>query len=110
MNTQTAAAKFLDSPSLSDGTKRTYRFDVEEFIRWLGDRDLESVDVRVLVDYVGYLGTARAGRGRLGPATISRKLAAVRAFLRHALGRAHVSDARLAPKRPRRLPDAPKAR
>jgi site-specific recombinase XerD len=110
MNTQTAAAKFLESPSLSKGTRRTYRFDVEEFVRWLGDRPLESVDVRVLVDYVGYLGSARGGRGRLAPATISRKLAAVRAFLRHALGAAHVSDARLAPRRSRRLPDAPKAR
>src|SRR5947199_407088 len=48
MNTQTAAAKFLDSPSLSEGTRRTYRFDVEEFVRWLGDRDLASVDVRVI--------------------------------------------------------------
>jgi site-specific recombinase XerD len=110
MNTQTAAAKFLDSPSLSDGTKRTYRFDIDEFTRWLGNRDLESVDIRVLVDYVGYLGTARGGRGRLAPATINRKLTAVRAFLRHALGPARVPDARLAPKRPRRLPDAPKAR
>src|SRR5689334_20963904 len=110
MNTQTAAAKFLDSPSLSEGTRRTYRFDIEEFVRWLGDRELDSVDVRVLVDYVGYLGSARGGRGRLAPATITRKLAAVRAFLRHALGAARVPDARLAPKRPRRLPDAPRER
>src|SRR5436190_20602630 len=110
MNTQTAAAKFLDSPSLSEGTRRTYRFDVEEFVRWLGDRDLASVDVRVLVDYVGYLGSARKGHGRLAPATITRKLAAVRGFLRHALGPARVPDARLAPRRPRRLPDAPKGR
>jgi integrase/recombinase XerD len=94
MNTQTAAAKFLDSPALSDGTRRAYRFDVEEFVRWLGDRKLESVDVRVLAEYVGYLGSARGGRGRLAPATITRKLSAVRGFLRHALGPAHVSDAR----------------
>src|SRR3954452_17485651 len=110
MNTQAAAAKFLESPSLSAGTRRTYRFDVEEFVRWLGDRKLESVDVRVLAEYVGYLGSARNGRGGLAPPTITRKLAAVRGFLRHALGPAHVSDARLAPRRPRRLPDAPKAR
>src|SRR3954470_13671621 len=108
MNTQTAAAKFLDSPPLSDGTRRTYRFDIEEFTRWLGDRDLESVDIRLLVDYVGYLGTARGGRGRLAPATVSRKLAAVRAFLRHSLGPARVPDARLGPRRGRRLADAPK--
>src|SRR5581483_8581005 len=39
---------------------------------------------------------------------ISRKLAAVRAFLRHALGAARVPDARVGPRRPRRLPDAPR--
>ena len=105
-----AAAKFLDSPALGDATRRAYRFDVEEFCAWLGDRDLESVDVRTLVEYVGYLGTSRGGRGKLAPASISRKLAAVRAFLRHALGVARVPEARLAPRRPRRLPEAPKLR
>src|SRR5438477_67665 len=46
---------------------------------------------------------------RRPPATIGRKLAAVRAFLRHALGPARVPDAALAPRAPRRLPDAPRA-
>ena len=110
MNPSAAAAKFLDSPALGDATRRAYRFDVEEFCTWLGDRDLESVDVRTLVEYVGYLGSARGGRGKLAPASISRKLAAVRAFLRHALGVARVPEARLAPRRPRRLPEAPKLR
>ena len=109
MKTDNAASKFLESPALSDATRRAYRGDVEEFCAWLGGRDLESVDIRVLVDYVGYLGSARGGRGKLAPASIGRKLAAVRAFLRHALGAARVPDARLAPKRPRRLPEAPKA-
>jgi site-specific recombinase XerD len=110
MDPHAAAARFLDSPALSQATRRTYRFDVEEFCRWLGDRSLDAVDVRVLAEYVGWLGSARGGRGRLAPATISRKLAAVRAFLRHALGAARVPEARLAPRRPRRLPDAPRAR
>ena len=109
MKTHAAALKFLDSPALSAATRRAYRGDIDEFCAWLGDRSLESVDVRVLVEYVGYLGTARGGRGKLAPASIGRKLAAVRAFLRHALGAARVPDARLAPKRPRRLPEAPKA-
>jgi site-specific recombinase XerD len=64
--------------------------------------------VRTLVEYSGYLGSARRGRGKLAPATIARKLAAVRAFLRHALGPARVPDARLGPRRGRRLPDAPR--
>jgi site-specific recombinase XerD len=110
VNPAAAAAKFLDSPALGDATRRAYRFDVQEFCEWLGDDDLESVDVRTLVEYVGYLGTSRAGRGKLAPASISRKLAAVRAFLKHALGVARVPEARLAPRRARRLPEAPKLR
>jgi site-specific recombinase XerD len=110
VNAAAAAAKFLDSPALGDATRRAYRFDVQEFCEWLGDRDLESVDVRTLVEYVGYLGTSRGRRGKLAPASISRKLAAVRAFLKHALGVARVPEARLAPRRARRLPEAPKLR
>jgi len=109
VDSHAAAARFLDSPSLADGTRRAYRVDVGEFCRWLDARgtDLDDVDVRTLVDYVSHLGSARHG-GRLAPATISRKLAAVRAFLRHSLGAARVPDARLAPRRGRRLPDAPR--
>ena len=112
MDARTAAARFLDSPTLSEGTRRAYGYDVGEFCHWLGRRGtkLDDVDVRVLVDYVSYLGAARPGRrpSKLAPATISRKLAAVRAFLRHALGPARVPDAVLAPRRARRIPDAPK--
>ena len=51
---------------------------------------------------------SRAAARKLAPATIGRKLAAVRAFLRHALGAERVPDASFAPRRPRRLPDAPR--
>jgi site-specific recombinase XerD len=104
-----AAARFLASPALSDSTLRAYGGDVEEFCAWLEEQrtSLDTVDVRVLADYVAWLG-GRRGR-KLAPATISRKLAAVRAFLRHALGPEHVPEARLAPRRARRLPDAPAA-
>src|SRR5439155_12247165 len=99
--------RFLDSPALSDSTRRAYRFDVEEFCAWLKRRGtrLEDVDVRALAEYTAELG--RAGR-RLAPATVGRKLAAVRSFLRHALGSERVPDASFAPRRPRRLPDAPR--
>jgi site-specific recombinase XerD len=105
-----AADRFLASPALSEATRRAYGADVGEFCTWLEDRGtrLEAVDVRVLADYVAWLGTARRGR-KLAPATISRKLAGVRAFLRHALGPERVPDARLGPRRARRLPDAPAA-
>lgn len=112
MQARAAAERFLSSPSLAEATRRAYRVDVEEFCRWLEAREtpLEAVDVRTLADYVAHLGAARPGRrpGRLAPATVARKLAAVRAFLRHALGPARVPDAPLAPRRGRRLPDAPR--
>src|SRR3954449_3618209 len=109
---EAAIERFLASPALSDSTRRAYRVDVEEFAGWLQRRGiaLEDVDVATLAAYVSELGAARAGRTprRLAPATISRKLAAVRAFLRFTLGRARVPDASLGPRRPRRLPDVPK--
>ena len=81
---------------------------MEEFGSWLRERriQLPDVDVRVLMDYVAELGRARPRK--LAPATIARKIAAVRSFLRFTLGSAHVPDASLAPRRPRRLPDTPK--
>jgi len=107
MDMRAAADSFLDSPSLSEGTRRAYRGDVGEFCSWLEKHRiaLEQVDIRVLSDYVASLGERRTRK--LAPTTISRKLAAVRAFLRHALGPERVPDGRLAPRRPRRLPDAP---
>jgi site-specific recombinase XerD len=107
MDARAAADRFLASPALSEGTRRAYRGDVTEFCDWLETQrvDLAQVDVRVLADYVATLGGRRSRK--LAPSTISRKLAAVRAFLRHALGAERVPGGRLAPRRPRRLPDAP---
>ena len=108
MDARAAADRFLASPTLSAATRRAYGRDIEEFCAWLDERktSLDSVDVRVLADYVAWLGGSRRPR-KLAPATISRKLAAVRAFLRHALGPDRVPDARLGPRRARRLPNAP---
>ncbi|HET7554282.1 MAG TPA: tyrosine-type recombinase/integrase [Gaiellaceae bacterium] len=102
--------RFLASPALSEATRRAYRVDVEEFCAWLRRRGtrLDDVDVRALSEYAAELGRARPRK--LAPATIARKLAAVRAFLRHALGPERVPDASFAPRRPRRLPDAPRPR
>ena len=100
--------RFLESPALSDATRRAYRVDVGEFAAWLDRRGtgLQDVDVRALADYAAELGRARPRK--LAPATIARKLAAVKAFLRHALGKERVPDASFAPRRPLRLPDAPR--
>jgi site-specific recombinase XerD len=100
--------RFLESPRFGDATRRSYRTDVEEFGRWLDGRRLRvaDVDVRVLSEYVTELGRARPRK--LAPATIARKVAAVRSFLRFTLGPRRVPDGSFAPKRPRRLPDTPK--
>jgi site-specific recombinase XerD len=101
-----ALERFLASPSLAETTRRAYRFDLEPFVGWLEERrlDLDHVDTRVLADYAAELGRGRPRR--LSPATIARKLAACRSLLRFALGAGRVPDARLAPRRRRRLPQA----
>jgi site-specific recombinase XerD len=105
---EAATERFLAAGGLSEATQRAYAGDLRDFARWFGpDSPVEDVDVRVLADWVAELGRAR-GRGKLAPSTISRKLVAVRSLLRYALGPDRVPDAALAPKRPRRLPDAPK--
>jgi site-specific recombinase XerD len=107
MNVDEEIERFLRSPSLSDATRRSYRVDLEHFARWLAARSLrlDRVGVRELAEYASELGR---GRPRLAPATIARRLAAVRSFLRSALGAGNVPDASLSPRRPRRLPDPPK--
>jgi integrase/recombinase XerC len=109
METRTAIERFLASPSLSDSSRRAYHFDLAPFADWLERRSLrlEDVDARVLADYTAELGRGRPRR--LAPATIARRLAAVRSLLRFTLGAARVPDAVAGPRRPRRLPDAPKA-
>ncbi len=107
MDASLAIDRFLTSPALSDSTRRAYASDLRDFSSWLHGRDtaLDAVDVRVLSEYTSELGRGRRG---LAPATIARRLAAVRSLLRFTLGSARVPDAALTPRRPRRLPDAPK--
>jgi len=108
VDTWAAIDRFLASPALADATKRSYRFDLEPFGRWLDGRglDVDAVDARVLAEYVSHLGR---GRPKPAPATVARKLAAVRSFLRFTLGAARVPEVPLGPRRARRLPDPPKA-
>jgi site-specific recombinase XerD len=107
VGTGAAIERFLEHGGLSAATQRAYGFDLRSFAAWLGRTGLrlEDVDAAVLADYVGELGR---GRERLAPASISRRLAAIRACIRFTYGAARVPDASLAPTRARRLPDAPK--
>jgi site-specific recombinase XerD len=108
VSTQAAIARFLEHGGLSGATQRAYRADLRAFAAWLEAQGvaLDAVDGRVLSDYVGELGR---GRGRLAPASIARRLAAIRSCLRFSFGPSAVPEAVLTPRRPRRLPDAPKA-
>ena len=109
MTVDAAIARFLDLAGMSAATRRAYASDLEEFAAWFGpDSPLEDIDLRVLADWVTELGRARPG-GKLAPSTIARKLASVRALLRFSLGPDQMpAGGSLAPRRPRRLPDAPK--
>jgi site-specific recombinase XerD len=102
-----AIERYLAASAVSDATKRAYATDLRDFAGWYGRRALEEVDLRVLVDYTAELGRARPG-GKLAPSTVARRLAAVRSLLRFSLGPGHVPDVPLAPRRARRLPDAPR--
>jgi site-specific recombinase XerD len=102
-----AVERFLSSAGISASTRRAYAADLRDFAAWYGNGELEKVDVRVLSDYTADLGRARPG-GKLSPATIARRLSAVRALIRFSLGRSAVPDVPLAERRGRRLPEAPK--
>src|SRR5882757_5390536 len=91
-------------------TQRAYGIDVLEFARWATARDLSpsSIDVRALRRYVA--GLSEQGRA---PATVARKLAALRGLFRTQieLGERSENPADLlsSPKRPQRLPRVLKA-
>jgi site-specific recombinase XerD len=106
VDTAAAIERFLASPALSEATRRAYRSDLRDFASWLRQEGLclEDLDVRRFAAYTAELGRGRRG---LAPATIARRLAAVRSLARHALGPSHVPDAALAPRRTRRLPETP---
>jgi integrase/recombinase XerC/integrase/recombinase XerD len=107
-----ALDRFLSSAALSDATRRAYRADLEELVGWLRDNrlGLDDVDARVFSRYAAWLARDRPGRDprKLAQTTIGRKLAAVRSFLRDALGPDRVPELSLAGRRRRRLPNAPR--
>ena len=112
MDVRAELERFLASPALSDATRRAYRSDLEEFAAWLRTRRiaLEEFDARLFAQYAAGLGADRPGRKprKLSPTSLARKLAAVRSFLRAALGPTRVPDLSLTGRRRRRLPDAPR--
>ncbi len=108
MDIRAHVERFLASPGLAEATRRAYRSDLGTFAAFLEERSLplSGVDGGVLAEYATLLSRRPP---RPAPATLARKLSAVRAFLRFALGPDRVPEVRLAPRRRRRLPHVPKA-
>jgi site-specific recombinase XerD len=109
----TALARFdqdLVRRAVADKTRRAYESDARQFAEWAHERGVEpgQVDVRAIRRYVAGL----AGRGT-APATIARRLAALRALFRVQIetGSRQDNPAELlgSPKRPQRLPRVLKA-
>jgi len=107
VNLEPAVERFLTAAGVSEATRRGYASDLRDFAGWYGNGALERVDARVLAEYTADLGRARPG-GKLSQATISRRLSSIRSLLRFSLGPSHVPDVPFAPRRGRRLPEAPK--
>jgi site-specific recombinase XerD len=107
-----AVDRFLAGQSLSDGTRRAYGRDLRHFADWLRVQglSLESFDARAFARYAADLGRDRPGARprKLAQTTISRRISAIRSFLRATLGPARVPDLPLSGRRRRRLPHAPR--
>jgi site-specific recombinase XerD len=107
-----AVDRFLAGQSLSDGTRRAYGRDLRHFADWLRVQglSLESFDARAFARYAADLGRDRPGARprKLAQTTISRRISAVRSFVRATLGPARVPDLPLSGRRRRRLPHAPR--
>jgi len=94
-------------------TRRAYGADVRQFACWATWQRIEAVEVthRLLRRYAAALSCGYDGGGehRAAPATVARKLAALRAFFRmlreHGLIDSNPADLLAAPKRGQRLPE-----
>ena len=111
MDIEPTIDRFLASQSLSDGTRRAYGRDLRHFARWLQGEGLalESFEARAFSRYAAGLARDRAGERprKLAQTTISRRISAVRSFLRATLGPGRVPDLPLSGRRRNRLPHAP---
>jgi integrase/recombinase XerC/integrase/recombinase XerD len=96
--------------AVAEKTRRAYAIDCEQFAIWATDRGLEprAIDLRILRRYVASL----SERGQL-PATVARKLAALRGLLRVqvelGLRGENPADLLSSPKRSQHLPRVLKA-
>lgn len=62
---------------LADNTVQAYRRDLRKFLEWLAGRDMRSLTVQDLSDYIGWL-----HQQGLAPASLARHIVSLRIFLR----------------------------
>lgn len=107
-----AFLQHLEARGLSPHSQRAYRQDLDQFLRFLGDRPLPEVDYLLVRRYLGELAAAACQR-----TTVARKLASLRSFFRfltrEEVFKAHPLHGMTSPKLAKRLPrflDAPELR
>lgn len=63
---------------LSHNTVMAYRRDLRRFFKWLGQRNVLTIDIRQLADYPAWL-----RQEELAPASVARHIVALRVFFRY---------------------------
>ncbi len=106
---QTALAGFIrqlvNERQASPHTVSNYQRDISDFLQWWQRAECRQLDKKALQRYVAYL-----TRHKKAPATVARRLSAVRQFFAYLLERQQLkynpADSVNAPKRPQTLPKA----
>lgn len=95
---------------LNSGTSRAYKEDLTDFSRWFNDTNGEdlSPDKVTSIDLKEYQANMILIRG-LKPATINRRMAAIRSWLNWCVEQGHVESLPRWPKRAQQAKKAPKA-
>jgi site-specific recombinase XerD len=95
---------------LNSGTARAYREDLTDFSRWFDDTNGEdlSPDRVTSIDLKEYQAHMILNRG-LSPATVNRRLAAIRSWLKWCVEQGEIESLPRWPKRTQQVKQAPKA-
>lgn len=95
---------------LNPGTARAYREDLTDFSRWYADTNGEELAPAMItsIDLKDYQAHMVRNRG-LKPATVNRRLAAIRSWLKWCMEQGDIESLPRWPKRAQQIKQAPKA-
>ena len=95
---------------LIPGTSRAYKDDLTDFSRWFDDTNGESLspDRITSIDLKEYQSNMLLNRG-LKPATVNRRLAAIRSWLKWCAEHGEIESLPRWPKRTQQVKQSPKA-